>query len=126
MIRVTSEAICETAESMMKQHYGKNRFLQPKKFNFEMYLKFNLGPLHLLNKFIKESLPSDSTKSYLRKEQYKISRLVTNDLNKSAAMETIEKRIEKSLVFRHCFGKIFVNEIYKCALFENFNKLFCY
>ena len=51
MIRVNSEAICETAESMMKQHYGKNRFLQPKKFNFEIYLKFNLGPLHLLNKF---------------------------------------------------------------------------
>jgi hypothetical protein len=31
----------------------------------------------------------------LRKEQAAISRLATNDLNKSAAMETIEKRIEK-------------------------------
>ena len=29
MIRVTSEAICETAGSMMNQHCGKNRFLQP-------------------------------------------------------------------------------------------------
>ena len=27
MIRVTSEAICETAGSMMNQHCGKNRFL---------------------------------------------------------------------------------------------------
>ena len=27
-----------------------------------------------------------------RKEQVKINRLVTNDLNKSAAMETIEKK----------------------------------
>ena len=92
-----------------------------------MYLKFNLGPLHLLNNFVKEILASDSTKSYLRKEQYKISRLVTNDLNKRAAMETIEKRIEKKgLLFRHRFGKILLNKIYNSKLFENFNKLFCY
>ena len=32
-------------------------------------------------------------------EQVKISRLDTNDLNKSAAMETIEKRIEKKVSF---------------------------
>jgi hypothetical protein len=44
MIRVTSEAICETAGSMMNQHCGKNRFLQPENFNIEMYLKFNLRP----------------------------------------------------------------------------------
>ena len=52
MIRVTSEAICETAGSMMNQHFGKNRFLQPENFNIEMYLKFNLGPLHLLDNFV--------------------------------------------------------------------------
>ena len=79
MIRVTSEA------------------------NIEMYLKFNLGPLHLINSFVKEILASDSTKSYLRKEQAKISRLVTNDLNKSAAMETIEKRIENKSRFPTLF-----------------------
>ena len=79
----------------MNQHCGKNRFLQLENFNIEINLKFNLGPLHLLDNFVKEILASDSTKSYLRKEQYKISRLVTNDLNKSAAMETIEKRIKK-------------------------------
>ena len=98
-----SEAICETAGSMMNQHCGKNRFLQPENFNIEMYLKFNLGPLHLLDNFVKEILASDSTKSYLRKEQTKISRLVTNDLNKSAAMETIEKRIEKKSRFPTSF-----------------------
>ena len=73
------------------------------------YLKFSLGPLHLLDNFVKEILASDSTKSYLRKEENKISRLVTNDLNNSAAMEIIEKRIEKSLIFQHCFGKILLN-----------------
>ena len=90
-----------------------------------MYLKFNLGPLHLLDNFVKEILASDSTKSYLRKERAKISRLVTNDLNKSAAMETIEKRIEKSLVFCR-FGKILLNKVYNCVSCEKSNKLFCY
>ena len=64
-----------------------------------MYLKFNLGPLHLLDNFFKEILASDSSQSYLRKEQAKKRRLVTNDLNKSAAMETIEKMIEKKSRF---------------------------
>ena len=60
------------------------------------YLKFNLRPLNLLNNFVKKkTLASDSTKSYLRKEQAETSRVVTNDLNKSAGMETIEKRIKK-------------------------------
>ena len=36
-------------------------------------------------------------------EQVKISRLVTNDLNKNAAMETIEKRIEKKSCFQTSF-----------------------
>ena len=40
---------------------------------------------------------------YLRKEQYKISRLVTNDLNESVAMETIEKRIENKSRFPTSF-----------------------
>ena len=103
MIRVTSEAICETAGSMMNQHCGKNRFLQPENLNIEMYQKFNLGPLHLLDNFVKEILASDSSQSYLRKEQAKKRRLVTNDLNKSAAMGTIEKRIEKKSRFPTSF-----------------------
>ena len=38
-----------------------------------------------------------------RQEQVKISRLDTNDLNKSAAMETIERRIEKKYFFPTSF-----------------------
>ena len=33
-------------------------------FNIEKYLKFNLGPLHLLDNFVKEILASDSTKFF--------------------------------------------------------------
>ena len=126
MIRVTPEAICETTGSMMNQHSGKNRFLQPENFNIEMYLKFNLGPLRLLDNFVKEILASDSSQSYLRKEQAKKRRLVTNDLNKSAAMETIEKRIKKSLIFQLRFGKILLGKVYNCVLCEKSTKLFCY
>jgi hypothetical protein len=88
---------------MMNQHCGKNRFLQAENFNIKMYLKFNLGPLHHLDNFVKEILASDSSQSYLRKEQAKKRRLVTNDLNKSAAMEIIEKRIYKKSRFPTSF-----------------------
>ena len=56
-----------------------NPHQKPENFNIEIYLKINLGPLHLLNNFVKEILASDSTKPYLRKKQDKISRIVTND-----------------------------------------------
>ena len=68
-----------------------------------MYLKITLGPLHHLDNFVKDILASDSSQSYLRKEQAKKRRLVTNDLNKSAAMESIENRIEKKSRFPTSF-----------------------
>ena len=46
--------------------------MKPENLSIEMYLKFNLGPLHLLDNFVKEIRASDSTKSYLRKEQAKL------------------------------------------------------
>ena len=51
----------------------------------EMVLRFNLGPMHLLNSLVDEILAFDDTKTYLRKEA-KISRVVSNDLNKSSAL----------------------------------------
>ena len=68
-----------------------------------MHLKFNLGPLYLLDNFVKEILTSDSSQSYLRKEQAKTRRLVTNDLKMNVDMETIEKRIEKKSRFLTSF-----------------------
>ena len=38
----------------------------------------------------------------------------------------LKKGLKTSLVFQHRFGKILLDRIYKCVLFENFNKLFCY
>ena len=53
MIRLTSEAICETIGSMMGSH-GINKILQPKYFNMETVLRFNLGLLHFLDSLIEE------------------------------------------------------------------------
>ena len=65
MIRSTSEAICETVGSMMAHHGAKNHSLQPKNFNIEMYLRFNLPTLHHSDGLINEVLAFD--KKYLQK-----------------------------------------------------------
>ena len=57
-------------------------------------LRFNLGPLHLLDGFIDEILALETTKSYLRKE-IKFGRVVTNDLNKSAVVGSFQKKNEE-------------------------------
>ena len=102
MIRSTSEAICETVGSMMNQHGGKNRHLEPQYFNMEMVLRFNLGPLHLMDNLIDEVLKIDPGKSYIRKET-NISQIVSKDINKSAAIATFEKNDEKKSRFPFSF-----------------------
>ena len=71
MIRSTSEAIRETAGSMcgsmMNQHGGKNPHLSPKYFSMELYLKFNLGPLQLLDSLIEEVQKREPV-SFVRKK----------------------------------------------------------
>ena len=56
LVMISSEVICETVGSIMDQHCGKNRCLTPENFSIEVVLKFNLGPLHLLNSLIDEVL----------------------------------------------------------------------
>ena len=63
MVRSTSEAICETTGRMMNQHSGKNRHLKPNNFNVEMFLRFNLGPLHKLDGLVAEIFAFNSKKS---------------------------------------------------------------
>ena len=73
MIRSTSEAICETVGSMMAQHGAKNHSLQPKNFNIEMYLRFNLPTLHHSDGLVNEVLAFD--KKDLQKGRKRIARL---------------------------------------------------
>ena len=44
MIKSGSEAACESCGSLMGQHGGKNRHLEPENFNKEMVMRVNLGP----------------------------------------------------------------------------------
>lgn len=49
MIRGTSEAACETVGSIMNIHSGRNCHLKPEKFSKEIVLRYNLGPMHVLD-----------------------------------------------------------------------------
>lgn len=98
MIRSTSEAMCETVGSIMKQHCSKNRHLEPEFFSMEMVMRVNLGPLHLLGDFIEDVLSNNSNKSYLRKET-RISQIASKDMNKSAALTTFQSDNEKKSRF---------------------------
>ena len=93
MIRSFSEAVCETVGSVMNQHSGKNRHLQPHYFSIEMYLRWNLGPLHFLKKLI-EDVYNREKKLYIRKTT-RIDMIVTKDLSKSAAVSSFHKRAEE-------------------------------
>ena len=49
-IKSYSEAICETVGSVMNIHHGRGRNVHPVNFNKEIYLQFNLPPLHIMKK----------------------------------------------------------------------------
>ena len=83
----------------MNQHSGKNRFLTPENFSNEIVLRFNLGPMHLLEGLIGEVLALESTKCYLRKQGI----VVTDDTNKSAALGTFQKKNEQKSRFSVSF-----------------------
>ena len=98
MIRSTSEAICETFGSIMNQHTGKNRHLAPEYFSMEIFLRCNLGPMHLLEGLVTEVLAFDSSKSYLRKGDQE-SKFSSKNINKSSALDTFEQKNEEKSRF---------------------------
>ena len=104
MIRSMSEAMAETVGSMMNQHCGRGRHLMPAYFSMELVLRFNLGPLHLMDKMIKDILKceSDKGKEYIRRVT-RVDKLVTKDTKLSAAMNTFRKKAEDSSRFPTVF-----------------------
>ena len=89
-IRSMSEAMAETVGSMMGSHCGKGRCLKPVNFNMEICLRFNLGPLHLLNDFIQDVL-KERNKTYLRSSDLK-GRLDKVVSTTSAAIHNLRKK----------------------------------
>ena len=102
MVRSTSEAQCETIGSIMNQHCGKNRHLEPEYFSMELVLRVNLGPLNHLGGLINEVFNSDQEKSYLRSE-WRVSQLPSNDIHKSSAVSTFQDNNEKKSRFPTSF-----------------------
>lgn len=99
MIRSCSEAAYESYGSLMGQHGGKKRHLEPENFSKEMVFRVNLGPLHILAEgLVNEVFEFDKGKSYLRKES-RFSHLVSKDLNKSAAVSRFKKECEEKSHF---------------------------
>ena len=49
-IKSYSEAVCETVGSVMNIHHGRGRNVHPVNFNKEIFLQFNLPPLHIMKK----------------------------------------------------------------------------
>ena len=73
-IRTSSEAIAETVGSIMGNHCGKGRFLTETNFSIELYLQFNLGPLHLLHGLAEEIFN-------LKKKEYLYRKTATGQLS---------------------------------------------
>ena len=96
-----SEAMAETVGSMMNQHCGRGRHLQPAFFSMELVLRFNLGPLHLMDGLIKEVLECEK-KEYIRRVT-RVDMLITKDTKLSAAMNTFRNKARDNSRFPTIF-----------------------
>ncbi|CAF4250048.1 unnamed protein product, partial [Rotaria sordida] len=83
-LALVSEAICESAASILKGHIHNNRSLQHKSLDDEVFLHWNAPPLHLADKFIEQSIDDyfinkkDKTWLFYRKsEQYQPWKLLS-------------------------------------------------
>ena len=60
MVKSYSEAICESIGSVMNMAVGTGRMLYPENFAKEVYLRYNLPPLHILTEtFIPEIVQNE-------------------------------------------------------------------
>jgi hypothetical protein len=91
-VRVMSEAICETVGSMMKSHLAGGRNLQPQNFSKELFLRFNLGPLHLLDPLCNDIINSKPKMFFRKLDKSRMDKLVSVH---SSAIATFRKEQEK-------------------------------
>ena len=107
MIKGTSEACCETVGSIMNIHVGRNRYLKPDNFSKEIVLRYNLGPMHVLDNpkssynFVQD-VYNRSKIEFVRKTD-RPDKLSTKNLIKSSSVSTFEKRREEKSHFPSSF-----------------------
>ena len=107
MIKGTSEACCETVGSIMNIHVGRNRYLKPDNFSKEIVLRYNLGPMHVLDNpkssynFVQD-VYNRSKMEFVRRTE-RPDKISTKNLIKSSAISTFEKRSEEKSHFPSSF-----------------------
>jgi hypothetical protein len=84
ILKIRSEAVCESASSILKGHIHNNRSLQHNSLDEEVMLHWNAPPLHSADLFITSSLNEyfSHTKDrqwlfYKKSEQYQVWKLVS-------------------------------------------------
>ncbi|CAF1172828.1 unnamed protein product [Didymodactylos carnosus] len=84
VFKIRTEAICESAASILKGHIHSNRSLHHDTLDNEVMLHWNAPPLHLADLFIKHSLDDyfSSKKDkhwlfYKKSEQYQTWKLIS-------------------------------------------------
>ena len=90
-IRGMSEAICETAGSVMVNHASRGRNLLPKYFSVELRLRFNLGPLHKLDPLCNQILDAKPKLYHRKLDNSRSDKLVSVH---SAAVSSYRKQEE--------------------------------
>ena len=75
MNKIYSEAVCETVGSITRIHGGKGRHLHTVNFSKQIYLNYNLPPLHTLTNFI-----GDITNQIVNIEKKRFSPRARSDL----------------------------------------------
>ncbi|CAF4879870.1 unnamed protein product [Rotaria sp. Silwood2] len=85
VLKIRTEAICESAASILKGHIHGNRSLNHDSVDSKVMLHWNAPPLHLADSFIKHSLDdyfnSKKEKNWLfykKSEQYQTWKLISS------------------------------------------------
>lgn len=86
-VRTYSEAICETIGSMMSIAVSNGRNLQPFNLDKELYIRFNLPPLHKIQDFVK--FVAKSWREIGDKQFFIKKRRATNRLNLSTLSSSL-------------------------------------
>jgi hypothetical protein len=83
VLKIRSEAVCESAASILKEHIHNNRALHHNNLDNEVLVHWNAPPLHLSDSFIEQSLNdyfmNKKDKNWLffkKSEQYRTWRLL--------------------------------------------------
>ena len=107
-IRSCSEAMAETVGSVMANHAGRNRHLQPHNFSKEIVLRFNLGSQHMLEELVNKVylIMKEKKREFVFKKDGK-GKLVSHLKNKDqgSAISSFRKRQEMKSKFPLSFWK---------------------